>query len=86
MNIRHESEGQRFDSRGFEPANISWSHFEKPPSDREFHLRQSDFVFVNASVNDATLARWEKAAREMCPFAFTVANAVPLETVVDRIR
>jgi uncharacterized OsmC-like protein len=41
-------------------------------------------VGVQAGVDDATLARWTQAAREKCPFAFTVANAVPLETRVER--
>ena len=42
-------------------------------------------VEVKASVDDATLARWQQAAREKCPFAFTIANAVPLETKVERL-
>jgi uncharacterized OsmC-like protein len=41
-------------------------------------------VTVNAAVDEATLSRWAQAAREGCPFAFTVANAVPLETRVER--
>lgn len=41
-------------------------------------------VTVSAPVDDARLATWAQAAREACPFAFTVANAVPLETVVER--
>jgi uncharacterized OsmC-like protein len=41
-------------------------------------------VTVSAPVDEARLAAWAKAAREGCPFAFTVANAVPLETVVAR--
>jgi uncharacterized OsmC-like protein len=46
--------------------------------------RVSVRVTVNAAVDDARLARWAQAARESCPFAFTVANAVPLETRVER--
>jgi uncharacterized OsmC-like protein len=41
-------------------------------------------VTVNAAVDDTTLSRWAQTAREGCPFAFTVANAVPLETRVER--
>ncbi|MBI2392358.1 MAG: OsmC family protein [Deltaproteobacteria bacterium] len=41
-------------------------------------------VEVRASVDDATLARWASVARAKCPFAFTVANAVPLETSIVR--
>jgi len=40
---------------------------------------------VKADVNDSTLARWHQAAREKCPFAFTIAHAVPLETRVVRL-
>ena len=42
-------------------------------------------VKVKASVDDATLGRWQQAAREKCPFAFTIANAIPLETKVERL-
>jgi uncharacterized OsmC-like protein len=42
-------------------------------------------VRVSADVDDATLARWQLLAREKCPFAFTVANAIPLETRVERL-
>lgn len=41
-------------------------------------------VTVASDVDDQTLARWQQAAREKCPFAFTVINAVPLRTVVQR--
>ena len=54
-------------------------------AERPLVERVSVRVSVNAPVDDATLARWEQAAREKCPFAFTVANAVPLETVVARM-
>jgi uncharacterized OsmC-like protein len=52
--------------------------------DRPLVERVSVRVTVRADVDDATLARWTLAAREKCPFAFTVANAVPLETRVER--
>ena len=42
-------------------------------------------VKVKAPVDDATLVRWQQAAREKCPFAFTIANAVPLLTKVERL-
>lgn len=35
---------------------------------------------VRADVTDSTLARWQQAARQNCPVAFTIAHAVPLET------
>ena len=41
-------------------------------------------VTVSAPVDDVRLAAWAKAAREGCPFAFTIWNAVPLETRVER--
>ena len=41
-------------------------------------------VTVATDVDDQTLARWQQAAREKCPFAFTVINPVPLHTVVQR--
>lgn len=41
-------------------------------------------VRVATDVDDATLARWQQAARDKCPFAFTIINAVPLTTVVER--
>ena len=41
-------------------------------------------VTVATDVDDQTLARWQQAAREKCPFAFTVINPVPLQTVVQR--
>ena len=46
--------------------------------------RVSVRVTVGGAVDDARLARWAQAAREKCPFAFTVANAIPLETRVER--
>ncbi len=52
--------------------------------DRPLVERVSVRVTVKAEVDDARLARWAQAARESCPFAFTVANAVPLETRVER--
>lgn len=52
--------------------------------DRPLVERVSVRVTVNAPVDEARLARWTQAARESCPFAFTVAHAVPLETRVDR--
>jgi uncharacterized OsmC-like protein len=52
--------------------------------DRPLVERVSVRVTVNAPVDDARLARWAQAARESCPFAFTVANAVPLETRIER--
>jgi uncharacterized OsmC-like protein len=42
-------------------------------------------VKVQAEVDDATLQRWQAEAREKCPFAFTIMNAVPLETRVERL-
>jgi len=41
-------------------------------------------VTVGTDVSDDTLERWQQAAREKCPFAFTVINAIPLHTVVQR--
>lgn len=41
-------------------------------------------VTVSAPVDDARLAGWAKAATEACPFAFTVANPIPLVTSVVR--
>ncbi len=41
-------------------------------------------VTVATDVDDQTLARWQQTAREKCPFAFTVINAIPLNTVVQR--
>lgn len=52
--------------------------------DKPLVERVSVRVTVSAPVDDARLARWAKAAREGCPFAFTIANAVPLETLVER--
>jgi uncharacterized OsmC-like protein len=42
-------------------------------------------VRVGGDFDVATLARWEQAAREKCPFAFTVINPIPLHTRVERI-
>lgn len=42
-------------------------------------------VVVGGTFADETLARWEQAAREKCPFAFTIINAVPLHTRVERL-
>lgn len=41
-------------------------------------------VKVAADVDDATLSRWRDAARAKCPFAFTIAHAIPLTTTVER--
>lgn len=41
-------------------------------------------VKVDTDVDDKTLARWQQAARDKCPFAFTIINPVPLTTVVER--
>lgn len=53
-------------------------------ADRPLVERISVRVSVAAKVDDATLARWAEGARAKCPFAFTIANAVPLETRVER--
>ena len=42
-------------------------------------------VMIGGDVDEEALARWEQAAREKCPFAFTIINAVPLHTRVERI-
>jgi len=42
-------------------------------------------VKVATDVDDAGLARWQQAARDKCPFAFTIMNAVPLHTLVERL-
>jgi uncharacterized OsmC-like protein len=42
-------------------------------------------VKVAGDIDDATLDRWERAAREKCPFAFTIINPVPLHTRVERL-
>ncbi len=52
--------------------------------DRPLVERVSVRVTVDAPVDDARLARWAQAAREGCPFAFTIASAVPLDTRVER--
>ena len=44
----------------------------------------SVIVKVTADVDDDTLHRWQQTARDKCPFAYTVINAVPLETLVQR--
>lgn len=41
-------------------------------------------VKIAADVDDATLARWQEVARAKCPFVFTIANAIPLTTSVER--
>lgn len=41
-------------------------------------------VRVTADVDDATLVRWQDTARAKCPFAFTIANPIPLTTIVKR--
>lgn len=40
---------------------------------------------LKANVDDATLSRWQQAAREKCPFAFSIIHAVPLESRVERL-
>jgi uncharacterized OsmC-like protein len=42
-------------------------------------------VKIGGDFDDDTLARWQQAAREKCPFAFTVINPVPLRTRVERM-
>lgn len=42
-------------------------------------------VKVATDVDDDTLARWQQVARDKCPFAFTIINAVPLHTTVERL-
>jgi uncharacterized OsmC-like protein len=54
-------------------------------ADRPLVERVSVRVSLRADVDDATLARWAETARQKCPFAFTVANAVPLETRIERV-
>ena len=54
-------------------------------AERPLMERISVTVRVEAEVDEATLGRWQQAAREKCPFAFTVINAVPLETRVERL-
>ena len=39
---------------------------------------------VTADVDDDTLSRWQQSARDKCPFAYTVMNAVPLKTDIER--
>jgi uncharacterized OsmC-like protein len=46
--------------------------------------RVSVILKVTADVDDDTLSRWQQAARDKCPFAYTVMNAVPLETHIER--
>lgn len=41
-------------------------------------------VKVTADVDDDTLNRWQQTARDKCPFAYTIMNAVPLETQIER--
>jgi uncharacterized OsmC-like protein len=42
-------------------------------------------VKIGGDVDDDTLARWQQAAREKCPFVFTIINPVPLLTRVERL-
>jgi uncharacterized OsmC-like protein len=42
-------------------------------------------VSLSGDIDEGALARWEQAALEKCPFAFTIANAVPLHTRVERV-
>jgi uncharacterized OsmC-like protein len=46
--------------------------------------RVSVIVKITADVDDDTLNRWQQSARDKCPFAYTVMNAVPLETHIER--
>ena len=46
--------------------------------------RVSVIVKVAADVDDDTLSRWQLSAWDKCPFAYTVTNAVPLETHIQR--
>lgn len=39
---------------------------------------------MTADVDDATLARWQDAARAKCPLAYTIANPIPLTTTIER--
>lgn len=41
-------------------------------------------VKIDSDADDATLARWEGAARAKCPFVYTVANPISLTTAVAR--
>ncbi|MGM0385935.1 MAG: OsmC family protein [Actinomycetota bacterium] len=41
-------------------------------------------VVVTTDADDDALARWQQAAREKCPFAYTVISPVPLHTLVQR--
>jgi uncharacterized OsmC-like protein len=42
-------------------------------------------VRVDCDADDATLDHWQQAAREKCPFAYSIINAIPLETTVERL-
>ena len=53
-------------------------------ADNPLMERVSVIVKVTADVDDDTLSRWQQAARDKCPFAYTVMNAVPLETHIER--
>ncbi len=46
--------------------------------------RVSVTLRVTADVDDDTLNRWQQTARDKCPFAYTIMNAVPLETHIER--
>jgi uncharacterized OsmC-like protein len=46
--------------------------------------RASVTLKVTADVDDDTLKRWQQTAREKCPFVYTIMNAVPLETRIER--
>lgn len=41
-------------------------------------------VHVTADVDDATLDRWQDAARAKCPFVYTILHPISLTTTVDR--
>ncbi|MHA6522882.1 OsmC family protein [Tessaracoccus sp. G1721] len=41
-------------------------------------------VHVSADIDDATLARWQDAARANCPFVYTILHPIPLTTTVER--
>ncbi|HEY5434054.1 MAG TPA: OsmC family protein [Candidatus Limnocylindrales bacterium] len=42
-------------------------------------------VKIGGEIDDEALTRWQQAAREKCPFAFTIINPVPLLTRVERL-
>lgn len=41
-------------------------------------------VQVAADVDDATLTRWQDAARAKCPFVYSIVNPVKLTTTIER--